>query len=324
MAQQTIAGTLLRSVDSLPVAGALVTLADSAGRDVARAASDEHGRFFFPVRAPGTYRLRVLRIGLKPEAPRPITLAPGGRADLRLYLTEVPVRLPEIIVAAERRRCGAPPDSSALGQFLAEARKALTLTELTMERRSVRFEAKTWIRRTKPDLTTIDSNPTYRPNLTWPIQSAPPDSLRRWTFVHEEPDSAGNESPAYYGPDARVLFAPWFLDSHCLRAAPARGGQVALDFTPDGGGPGDIAGSFVFDSATFALRELQFHWVGLGSWVQPDHSGGVIRFRRLESGAWLPVAWTMRAPVPTIMPGVGRRLSRYVEQGGVVERVTSP
>ncbi len=321
-AQQTIAGTLLRSIDSLPIAGALVTLADSSGHDIARTASDERGRFFFPVRLPGTYRLQVLRIGLKPAAPRAVLLAPGGRADLRLYLAEVPVRLPEIIVAAERRRCGAPPDSSALGEFLAEARKALALTEISMERRTRLFQTSTWIRVTRPDLTTIDSMPTVQPALGWPIQSAPPDSLRAWGFVHEEPDSSGALAPAYYGPDARVLFAEWFLDAHCLRASAREGGQVAVEFTPARTGARiDIAGSFVFDSATFALRELDWRWIGQGTWVRPDYAGGYIRFRRLETGEWLPVAWLMRAPAPQIVPGAGLKLARYVEKGGVVERL---
>jgi hypothetical protein len=187
----------------------------------------------------------------------------------------------------------------------------------------LQFTAAQWQRRLGPGLVPLDSTGTLSVARGWPVQSAPPESLRVWGFVRSEPDAHGRPTPTYYGPDARVLFAPWFLESHCLRFAEteARGQPVlAVEFTPaDRGERVDIAGRFVFDSLTLELRALHWRWVGLPGWVPREGPGGYIEFQRLTSGAWLTSAWALRAPVPQVLPQA-TRLAGYVEWGG---RVTS-
>jgi hypothetical protein len=317
---QQISGTLRRSLDSLPVASALVVLSDSAGHDVARSVSSERGAFGFAVHQRGAFQLRVLRIGMRPFGPRRVSVPASGRTSVDLYLRDVPIELPTITVATDRRRCGNPPDTTVLGILLLEARKALALTDATLAERQQLFVVETWRRRQSPNLRTIDSIPTVSMDRGWPIRSAPPESLRVWGFVREEPDTAGHASTVYYGPDARVLFADWFLDSHCLRLgrAPAPG-QLSLEFHPERPTPNvDIEGRFVIDSASLALRELSWRWILLPSWVPEEGQGGFVRFQQMASGGWLPVAWSLRAPVNVFDRSAGRQLHEYVEFGGRV------
>jgi hypothetical protein len=125
--------------------------------------------------------------------------------------------------------------------------------------------------------------------------------------------------------DATVLFAPWFIDNTCLRlldGMQSSPGVLAVEFTPETLRRGivEIAGQFVFDSATLELRELRFHWIGLPGWVPLKGPGGEVTFRRHESGAWLPMSWTMRAPRPEVGSS-GTRLLDYAERGGRVVRI---
>ena len=319
---QQLNGTLRRASDSLPVLGALVILGDSAGHDVARTISNERGRFVFTAPAGGTYRVRVLRIGLRPFGPRAVAIPDSGRVVLDLFIRDVPIELPAFTVSG-RTTCGAPSDASILGTLLTEARKAIALTGTTLDERRYLFLVETWQRREARDFTTIDSVPTVSVDRGWPIRSAPSDSLRVWGFVHGIRDSVGRETLIdYFGPDPAVLFADWFLTSHCLRVG--RGpspGLLSLDFRPERLHDNvDIAGSFVFDSASMALRELTWRWVGLPYWVPEQGPGGFVRFQPMPQGGWLPVAWSLRAPIEAEGLLYGRALGEYAEFGG---RVTS-
>jgi hypothetical protein len=71
---QTIRGDLVGAATAQPIAYALVLLVDSAGHERARTLSDAAGQFVLLAPSPGTYRVRILRIGFKsfesPDAAR--------------------------------------------------------------------------------------------------------------------------------------------------------------------------------------------------------------------------------------------------------------
>jgi len=318
---QRLVGTLRHEADSTPVAGALVEVRGPREFRI-RTVTSEGGAFVTVLPSPGTYRIAVLRIGHEPWVADSLTITRAG-ASVRYYVPDRPIVLQEITVDADRSRCGAPPAGTALGQMLTEADKAIALTAASMDA-GVIFSAYRWQRRLGPGLVLLDSTGMSSAARGWPIQSAPPESLRVWGFVRNEPDAQGRPTPTYYGPDARVLFADWFLASHCLRFHDVNDhGQptLAVEFMPEGHGDKvDIAGEFVFDSLSLELRRLQWRWVGLPDWVPRDGPGGYIEFRRLPSGAWLTGAWALRAPIPRVLPGAATRLAGYVEWGG---RVTS-
>lgn len=315
---QQITGTLRRAADSLPIAGALIVAGDNSGHDIARTISNETGAFLVTLPAAGTFQLRVLRIGHRPWGPQQITVAAGRRTPLDVLLPDAPVVLAALTVASTGRRCGIPSDSSVLGLLIAEARKAIALTEETLRQRRLAFQVETWERHLAPNMATLDSVSVISVDRGWPIRSAPAESLRLRGFVRDELDDEGNQSSVYFGPDATVLFADWFLGSRCLRLAraPIGNGQLVVEFTPERRRTGvDIAGQFVFDSTTLVLQELRFRWTGLAAWVPREGPGGYLRFRRLATGEWLASEWSLRAPAPEVRDNV-IHLRGYVEVGG--------
>src|SRR4051812_40983117 len=73
-----IRGRVQQTGGASPVAGAVVSITDSAGRASARTISDEHGQYIVAW-APTATRLRVIRIGLRPIS---IDLPPGSPHDV--------------------------------------------------------------------------------------------------------------------------------------------------------------------------------------------------------------------------------------------------
>lgn len=140
---QQLMGTLRRSSDSTPVAGALVVVLDSAGRMVERTVSSEQGAFVMTVRS-GRYTIRVLRVGQRPWQGGTVTVPGGGRASVSLYPDDQPVELPELRVAAEWS-CGAAPPA-AVTLLLEEASKALAITQATLDGQRLTFTVARWQR----------------------------------------------------------------------------------------------------------------------------------------------------------------------------------
>lgn len=320
---QHLVGTVRSRADSVPVGGALIVVLDSAGRVVKRSVSSEQGAFVLLLPSGGRYVVRVLRIGQRPWEGGIVRVAASGRTSVVLYAEDQPIVLPEIRVESGWR-CGAAPSAAAVALLLEEAHKALAITQSTLDEGRLAFTVERWRRRLTPTLQTIDSTGWMSLGSGWPIRAAAADTLRLRGFVFDEPTESGVPMPAYYGPDATVLFADWFLDTRCLRlrrGASDAGPYLTVEFTPGRRTPGvDIGGEFVFDSASLELRELRFHWVGLPTWVPPRGPGGEVTFTRHPSGAWLPQSWSYRAPVPERLTA-GMRLREYLEIGGRVRRI---
>ncbi len=94
----------LRGEDGAPVQGALVRLFDRGTETVvAGAVSDELGYFHMERLSPGSYDLRVERLGFAPGN-RELELASGVRATEEFVLVAVPLELEGISVEAERSR----------------------------------------------------------------------------------------------------------------------------------------------------------------------------------------------------------------------------
>jgi hypothetical protein len=94
---------------------------------------------------------------------------------------------------------------------------------------------------------------------------------------------------------------------------------LALEFRPERlRNNVDISGRFVFDSSSLALRELSWRWEGLPPWVPDEGQGGFVRFQGMPSGGWLPVAWSLTAPIAAVGRLSSRELGGYAEFGGRV------
>ena len=330
---QELTGRLSGTSEEAPIAGALVALIDSAGRETARALSSPSGGFRLKAPSAGAYRIRVIRIGFLSWLSPPIALASGESREQRFTVEERIIRLADIEVTTTASRCGVRSnDGDIIGGLLGEAEKALALTEQTIRQGDFRFRTETYV--TRP---TEDGAPGEKQTATdvaqamWPVQSAPPESLAVWGFVHHprQDDALLSElgpdrGPVYFGPDARVLFADWFLDGHCFAVVAGSGdsGLVTVEFTPARrSARRDIRGRLSLDRQSLELRRLEFTYTGLPRWAPVDSSGGKMSFRRLASGAWVINEWSLRAPIPRIGRRGDTTFFGFAETGGKVTEI---
>nr|MCU0635347.1 hypothetical protein [Gemmatimonadaceae bacterium] len=106
--------TLVDSVGGAPIGGAIVTVLRADSTRHVEAIVGPSGMRVLPVHMPGTYRVRVRRVGYRPFLSGPITIAGVGDVPFVLRLPESRVPLPTVRTAA-RGRCdvGGPVDVAA-------------------------------------------------------------------------------------------------------------------------------------------------------------------------------------------------------------------
>ncbi|HUR94083.1 MAG TPA: carboxypeptidase-like regulatory domain-containing protein [Gemmatimonadales bacterium] len=331
---QTVQGRVLHLGPDTPVPGALVALVDAAGRDVARAVSSASGGFTLAAAQPGRYHVTVRQIGWRPWESPAFELAAGTAHPLVLRIDAEPYALPTITVEAKRPRCGIRlGDDELVSRLLEVAQTALALAQATADQGTLGFSSEWYLARYTPDFQVTDSSSSGVGRLaSWPIQSAPPDTLARWGFVRTDgegqawTDVGADRGPVYFGLDARTLFSDWFLASHCFRLEDSALEELRVAFAPERRSDRvDVAGMLVLDRASLELRRIGFEYVNLPRWIPRAVAGGEVRLRRLRSGAWVPYAWRVRAPVPRLEVGRPRpRLHSWVETGGWVRSVRGP
>lgn len=323
---QSIRGRLVSSDDGRPVPNALVILHDSLDNQIARASTLATGTFAFHFVDRGTFRLRVLRIGFAPWRSGDIHMEKGV-LDLDIELPIERVVLPDDIVVEGSSACRAEPESGmATALLIEEARKAFALAEETLTGHRMRFRVWSYLRRLDPDNRVLrEQMAGNEPLATWPIRSAPVDSLAQWGFVRPPTRFQRNIGlgPTYFGPDGKVLFSSWFLGSHCFAISrdETDTALVGLAFRPgDGTTNPDIAGTLWIDESSMALLRLEFDFVRLPKWVPPASTGGQLQFSQLPGGGWVVSRWWMRAPIK----GYDRtraKLEGFQESGGSVVEV---
>jgi hypothetical protein len=321
-------GRILASSDSSSVAGALVILSDSAGREIRRTLSTPTGGFGFTLPGPGEFQVRVVRIGYAAWLSPLVPFGAGQRRETRFVIEDRIIQLAAIEISTTRSRCGARPgEGDIIASLLNEAEKALAITDQTIRQGNLRFRTETYVSRpTVEGAIGERRTATSSGQAMWPVASAPPDSLAKYGFVHEparDPsDLTPERGPIYFGPDARVLFSSWFLDGHCFSVVSAQDtmANIVIGFVPARGGRRDIRGRITLDRQSLELRSLDFWYTGLGRWVTGDSAGGRMSFRKLETGAWIIDRWLLRAPIPLL----GRRdtvLFGFAESGGQVKEI---
>jgi hypothetical protein len=303
----------------------LISLVDTAQHEISRAATSPSGGFSLTAPRPGTYVVVVRQIGFQAWHSTAFALAGGSVRPLTLRVEVAPYTLPGLTVEARRPRCGIRlEDGAVVARLLDAARTALALAEVAASGDTLGFSTETYRARLTPALEWPETTSTDASRMAaWPIQSIDPDSLRDHGFVSGPVASAG---PIYYGPDARVLFSDWFLDSHCFRVEEEKGGVLEVRFTPGRRQAYvDVEGRLILDGRTLELRGFEFGYVGLPRWVPRGKAGRMVWVQRLRGGAWVPYAWRIRAPIPIMTLGRSEpRLDGWAEAGGRVTAVRGP
>jgi hypothetical protein len=330
---QTVQGRVVELPGEGPIAGALVALVDTAGHEVTRGATSPSGGFTLGTRVAGRYHVLIRQIGQQPWRSPVFVLAAGTTYPVTFRVDAKPYQLPALTVEARRSQCGVRPgEEGIVGGLLDAAQVALQLAKATADEARLAFSTTTYLKQLTPDLRLLDSTLADATRLaSWPIESAHPDSLRVWGFVRQPPEAERvttaqtDVGPIYYGPDARVLFSDWFLETHCFRVEEEEEELLEVRFTPERRRDRvEIGGRLILHRASMELRRLEFEYVGLPRWVPKGEAGGFVELRRLREGAWTPRAWALRAPRAVRSAGSSRlRLLGWVETGGQVTAVRS-
>lgn len=324
LSAQVVRGHLIGATSGYPIAGGLVLLADTSGHELARTATAADGGFLLNAAASGTYLLRALRIGYRSWTSPRFTLAATETRDYRIAMPEIPVQLAAVQVEGASRCRIRPEGGAATAVLWEEAKKALSVTDLTLRQRLFRFRTEKFDRMLSPDLLVTSEQRAASVGVSdWPVRSLPAESLARAGYVEDD----GHDTLTYYAPDITVLFSDAFLDRHCFWIRDShRVAQVGLAFEPARGTTlPDIEGVLWLDRQTAELRSLEYWYTNLASWVPRKRAGGRLDFERLPTGAWIVRKWWIRAPVAQIaVPGRIYSLYGFKDHGGeVIEVLTA-
>jgi len=296
---QVVRGRIFDALNGEPVSGAWVLLLDSAEQAHSRSLTDALGRFSVRGDRAGSFRLRAIVVGYEKWESEFIALEVGQSVEQDITMNLLRVALPAFTIEAEQTCRVRPEAGEPAAALWDEVKKALGATQWTIDQRLYRFRSSLTERWLNNFLAVYADTTRRRVGFSaWPFESLPADSLQEYGFV--QPAQGG---PIYYGPDGQVLVSEQFLDSHCfhIQRAGDSSGVVGLAFEPvrDRELP-DIRGVLWVDTATTALRTLQFSYTNLGRWAPSELVGGTVEFAVLPSGAWFIRRWQMRAPIGRI------------------------
>ncbi|WP_419165844.1 carboxypeptidase-like regulatory domain-containing protein [Candidatus Palauibacter sp.] len=281
-----LTGILVSERDGAPVDGAVVSLDGLDGVVVWETLSNGRGAFSLPLPPPGTYRVRVSRIGYESWASDTISVASDVEPlTLRLEIPVRPVPLPELMVT-EQNNCPTTPEERRRAFELYESVLPILDSMSTAETRDsllVRLErpVRIWkygFRWGRDTVTVMVSEP---------LSNAPPGHMEAYGYA----DVVRDSMTTFYAPDGAALASPGFLATHCLSTAEAgtraeitaglafgragasrpqlsarTGAEVTagLAFEPRPGREAvDVRGVLWIDTVANEPRELEFNYTSL-------------------------------------------------------------
>lgn len=315
---QAVRGRLLDAGSRDPVAGALIVLLDSDGREIGSTVTSARGTYH--VRAPGAgvFRLRAERIGFENSLSDTITLLAGQTVSREITASSSAVVLPALAVESDTECRVRPEEGYATYVLWEEARKALQITEGTSA--AYRFDAEMYQKHVNLWGQPLDEGEVQFVSYAGrhPFRSVSMDELEEQGYARESA-----EGTYFYGPDAEVLLSDQFLDSHCFRYRTGKDGLiVGLAFEPirEESDRVDVEGVLWLDRESSLLRTLEFRYTGVEA---PAHLGtgpgpyGEVVFDQLPGGGWIIREWWIRTPTGSRERGVQRYVT-YAQQGGRV------
>jgi hypothetical protein len=332
-AGQVVRGSIRDAASDVPLGGTIVSVLVESGARVAAGFSDDRGTYALRIPGPGSYRVRVERIGYDAHTSSAFSIATGETVVREVRLVPKPQVIATVNVAGERHCAARSAGGMAAVSVWEDLRAALGATVLTSLERQIRLRYETYKRTLDVRAREVHREAREGETLGGMIfTSIPPDDLAREGYVV----SNGREV-IYRGLDAHVILAPSFLESHCFTAAPKHATNdslVGLAFEPiPRRGAIDVRGTLWLNRWTRELASIDFTYDGLSLGVRTTGVGGQIEFDQLASGRWIVRRWSIRMPRIERRPvagGRGRVLSDYtevlvgyVESGGEVLGVAS-
>ncbi len=306
LASQSVRGRAVIRGTDVPATEAAVILVDSAGSIVAGTMTAADGTFNVRAPRPGTYRVRVRRIGFSPDSSALFNFQIGSAVTFNPALRQLAsVELPAVSVKVTKRCVLAPEAGAAAIRIWDEAKNALSGAAASALAGQFAFT----LGRFEREVDVTSSEPirsrswTLATTSSESYMSISPESLSVHGFAR-----AADHGATYYAPDARTLLSQIFASTHCLHPVtdPAHADLVGLGFAPVRETQRtDVSGVLWLDRKSAELRYLEFHYTGEGSGkaagaVGNEVASGRVDYERLPGGAWIVSHWLIRAPVVAI------------------------
>jgi hypothetical protein len=298
---QLVRGRVLESGDAA-VPRAIVELRSLTGAVANRTVTGPTGSFALNAPTAGRYTLRVAAIGYAPHMAPAFDVPAEGVQYGDIRMNRVAVTLAELQVLGDSRCGQGGSGSTVLARLLEGARTSMDVMAGTLASAGDGFRVELVHRQalaTRRD-SVITADTTAASLMRWPIESIDPDSIRWLGFMVPNEFAGTGEGHLWFGPDVRVLFAEWFLESHCFRVerrdADTTAITVVFDPVPERDRV-DIGGTMILDASTLALRRLTFQHRNLPRPFRAGMAGGELQFAELPPGTWLPIAWRIFAPI---------------------------
>ncbi len=268
-------------------------------------ATDPSGFFSWRGLAPGSYQVRVLRIGFLAWVSPEVRVESGQVARPVFTVPDMPLVLEELEARATNA-CG-PQSEGNLALLWDQVRATLGRLGANEAAKREYHSVISKVKRGAEGKALSQRSYEVTGSGEWPFISQPPESLAAQGYVR--PGSLGL-GPTYYAPDVPVFFSQTFLDTHCFRAvkgAAADTSLIGLGFSPVPSRKTiDIAGVLWLRREGYALERLEYNFTGLWRWVPVRAAGGQILFARGRGGEPVITRWEVRAPVAVVNPDQAR------------------
>ena len=322
---QVVELRLREASSGAPIGGAIVRLM-AESRTVFQGLTNAAGFLILSASGPGTYRLRIDRIGWSGLLTDSVQLEVGQTHRMIVPMASTRVELPGVVVRG-KSRCDASAQTGAVaGMLWEEIHKALTANVITTSSRLVPLHVREFLREVSRDNDPVREWVTVSKIVRGqPFGSPSASVIASSGFVREVGDSAVFEAP-----DAALLLSDDFVATHCCEAVPVRNGLVGLAFEPI---PRrklpEVSGTIWIDRGSGELRFLEYSYTGLAELLRPSELGGRIDFSRLPTGPWIVSYWHIRMPRVVTTTEYVRdhwrevtRLAGFIDRGGRAEVVS--
>lgn len=293
-----------------PAAGVVAVLLHPTRDDsiVARAVTNDRGRFLLKATPVTDARLRLLRIGYEPMQAGAFALGAGEVRDVAFTLSDLRIVLNTVDVRASSRCQIRPNGAQLVAQLFVQARTALIASTAplagTSTARFVRFQRE---QNRQGELVAPIQRAARQEATMQPFASLSVDSLAKVGYVVRESQAAG-AGGEFYAPDANVLLSDTFLAQHCLQlvqSPDSQPGSIGIGFKParTNGDRVDISGVLWLDRATSELQFLEYTYENLPARMRGAGLGGRVEYAQLANGNWFVSRWSIRMPILGVLPG---------------------
>jgi hypothetical protein len=291
---QRVRGSVSDSTTREPVAGAVVTISDSAGRFLVRGIAGADGVFNLP-RLTASKRVSVIRIGYRPiEA-----VVPDGDEPLNLEMRQIAAQLSAVTTVGQRL-CPSDTGHTQAFQLWEQARTGLLASVVARDARPPTLTLSRFRRERDPVLHRVIANRVWTTSVVGDQPFVAARSASRFADEGYMIEHVGGERE-YFAPDEAVLLDPAFSASHCLRVIGNDSdhlGTVGLAFEPveaERDSLVEIRGTIWLDDKSLDLRSLEYEYTNVER--VEGGSGGILVFQTTPTGAPMIVRWGIYSPV---------------------------